>query len=98
MSDWEPTEQEVEDAVYNWVNERSERIISMNRGHWEQLVPIIGMLYARKLLEWGESDCPGHDDIAGIATTALPYVAGHDRFHCLFCILQLRQEVMGDEG
>ena len=50
---WLLTEEEAKKAVDKWLEEDFPvRAISLNRGHWEDVVFVIAYAQARKLLEW----------------------------------------------
>ena len=54
---WELTEEEGIKAVQEWIAaDYATRIISVNRGHFEQLIPVIVCAAAQKLLDAMESE------------------------------------------
>ncbi len=51
MDKWLLSKEEIEEQCDVWINARSERIISVNRGNYEQLIPIIALAQARHIWE-----------------------------------------------
>ncbi len=51
--EWMLTQEEAAQVVAAYINKDfAVRSISVNRGHWEQLVPVLSLAQARKLVEW----------------------------------------------
>ena len=50
---WELTEEEASIEITKWINEDSSvRWISLGRGHYEDVIPIVAHAAQRKLVEW----------------------------------------------
>ena len=59
MADILLTEEEAKGAVDKWLAEDfSSRVISLSRGNWEQIVPVIARAQAKKLVGWLDRKWP----------------------------------------
>ena len=57
MTEWLLTQTEGEKAVVDWVKQDwATREISLNRGHWEEIVPILVQAQLRKVVERLQGD------------------------------------------
>ena len=92
------TDEEIGKAVSDWVDVASSaRSVGLGRGHWEDIAPVIALAQAKKMVEWGEGNCPHINAYENKPPFALYPIRIHLCPHCWQALKQaLKAEVKDD--
>ena len=79
------TDEEIDKVVSDWVNVApSARSVSLGRGHWEHIAPVIVKTQSQRIVKWLFAQCTEHHEGS---------IAYYRRLDCTSCLQALKEEV-----